>query len=195
MQPPEAARCEHLGERVSDLLLREGDGKREVRAVARHGRQVDPGFEEALRELTGTIGAEVEEDRRVLRGLKPGPPCHDDGLDELVRQPDRSRTTETLKKAPTNPTHFYSQQVATEEIVPVATAPGGFEQATVETHVPTDPKQVKFKRLGEDTGKTRKPCNGERSGGRCPPTNKKDASEKAAAVPAAATKESVSKTL
>jgi len=53
-------------------------------------------------------------------------------------------------------THFYSQQVATEEIVPVATAPGGFEKATVETDVPTDPKQVRFKRLGRDTSEGRK---------------------------------------
>jgi serine/threonine protein kinase len=53
-------------------------------------------------------------------------------------------------------THFYSQQVATEEIVPVATAPGGFEKAVVETDVPTDPKQVRFKRLGRDTSEARK---------------------------------------
>ena len=53
-------------------------------------------------------------------------------------------------------THFFSQQVATEEIVPVATAPGGFEKATVETDVPTDPKQVRFKRLGRDTSEGRK---------------------------------------
>jgi serine/threonine protein kinase len=53
-------------------------------------------------------------------------------------------------------THFFSQQVATEEIVPVATAPGGFEKAVVETDVPTDPKQVRFKRLGRDTTESRK---------------------------------------
>jgi serine/threonine protein kinase len=53
-------------------------------------------------------------------------------------------------------THFFSQQVATEEIVPVATAPGGFEKAAVETDVPTDPKQVRFKRLGRDTAEGRK---------------------------------------
>ena len=53
-------------------------------------------------------------------------------------------------------THFYSQQVTSEEIVPVATAPGGFEKTVVETDVPTDPKQAQFKRLGEDTNKTHK---------------------------------------
>ena len=53
-------------------------------------------------------------------------------------------------------THFYSQQVAAEEIVPVATAPGGFEKTSVETDVPTDPKDAQFKRLGEDTNKTHK---------------------------------------
>jgi hypothetical protein len=33
---------------------------------------------------------------------------------------------------------------------------GGFEKATVETDVPTDPKQVRFKRLGRDTSEGRK---------------------------------------
>jgi len=80
-------------------------------------------------------------------------------------------------------TRFYSQQVASEEIVPVATAGTGFDK-TVETDVPTDPKQVRFKRLGEDTSKSHK---------RGPATEpaadaaegKKGASEKTAAEPAA----------
>ena len=83
-------------------------------------------------------------------------------------------------------THFYSQQVAAEEIVPVATAPGGFEKATVETDVPTDPKQVRFKRLGEDTSKTHK--RGEAGEAGEAAEGKKGASAKAAAVADAAGK-------
>ena len=80
-------------------------------------------------------------------------------------------------------THFYSQQVAAEEIVPVATAPGGFEKATVETDVPTDPKQVRFKRLGEDTSKTHKRAEANETEDAA--EGKKGASGKAAAVAAA----------
>jgi non-specific serine/threonine protein kinase len=87
-------------------------------------------------------------------------------------------------------THFYSQQVATEEIVPVATAPGGFEKATVETDVPTDPKQVRFKRLGRDTSEGRKHGTvGEATDAADATDDKKGAARKkagAAASPAAA---------
>jgi non-specific serine/threonine protein kinase len=87
-------------------------------------------------------------------------------------------------------TRFYSQQVASEEIVPITTATGGFDKATVETDVPTDPKQVKFKRLGEDTSKTHKRGAASESGDAA--EDKKDAAGKAAAAPAAGG--SVSKT-
>lgn len=83
-------------------------------------------------------------------------------------------------------THFYSQQVTAEEIVPVATAPGGFEKTTVETDVPTDPKQAQFKRLGEDTNKTHKRgASGEASEAGKAAEGKKGASGKAAAGAAA----------
>ena len=83
-------------------------------------------------------------------------------------------------------THFYSQQVAAEEIVPVATAPGGFEKTSVETDVPTDPKQARFKRLGEDTNKThhRAPADEAGRAGEAV-EGKKGASGNAAAVAAA----------
>jgi serine/threonine protein kinase len=76
-------------------------------------------------------------------------------------------------------TRFYSQQVTAEEIVPVATAGTGFDKAAVETDVPTDPKQVKFKRLGEDTSKTHKREAASEPGGAA--EDKKSASGKAAA--------------
>jgi len=95
--------------------------------------------------------------------LEPEDGASDDGADEA--------------------THFYSQQVATEEIVPVATAPGGFEKVTLETSVPADPKQVKFKRLGEDTNKTHKRDAPSEAGDAA--EGKKGASATAAAVAAA----------
>ncbi|HKC02153.1 MAG TPA: protein kinase [Sphingomicrobium sp.] len=93
-------------------------------------------------------------------------------------------------------THFYSQQVTSEEIVPVATAPGGFEKTVVETDVPTDPKQAQFKRLGEDTNKTHKRgASGDASEAGKAGEGKKGTSGKADAVAAAdATDKAASKT-
>jgi serine/threonine protein kinase len=51
-------------------------------------------------------------------------------------------------------TRFYAAQVATEEIVPVPPTPN--IKAPVETGVPDNPKQAKFKRANEETGASRK---------------------------------------
>ena len=53
-------------------------------------------------------------------------------------------------------TQFFAKQVATEEIVPVPPTPNLDRKAPVETGVPVDPKQAKFKRAGEDTRDSRK---------------------------------------
>lgn len=53
-------------------------------------------------------------------------------------------------------TRFYAQQVETEEIVPVPPTPGVDVPAAVETGVPADPKQARFKRVGEETGASKK---------------------------------------
>jgi non-specific serine/threonine protein kinase len=54
-------------------------------------------------------------------------------------------------------TRFYAQQVATEEIVPVVPPTTGVDPANgVETGVPDDPKQVKFKRAGQETTTSKK---------------------------------------
>ena len=74
---------QNLGERVLDLLLVEGDREREVVAVARHRRQIDSRFEQALRQLPRPIGTEVEEDRGVF-GTEARTPLEHDRLDELV---------------------------------------------------------------------------------------------------------------
>jgi hypothetical protein len=53
-------------------------------------------------------------------------------------------------------TRFYTpRDVATEEIVPVA-APEGATGAPLETGVPADPSEAQFKRLGEETGASKK---------------------------------------
>jgi len=53
-------------------------------------------------------------------------------------------------------TRFISKQVETEEIVPVPPTPNLDPKAPVETGVPDDPKQAKFKRAGQETGAGKK---------------------------------------
>jgi non-specific serine/threonine protein kinase len=53
-------------------------------------------------------------------------------------------------------TRFYTAQVETEEIVPVPPTPNVDPKAPVETGVPADPKEAKFKRAGEETGASKK---------------------------------------
>ena len=75
---------ERLRERFLDQLLPERDRAIEVVVVPRHRRQVEAGVDELPRQLARTVGAEVEEDRAVLRA-EPGTALEYDGLDELVR--------------------------------------------------------------------------------------------------------------
>jgi len=58
-------------------------------------------------------------------------------------------------------TRFYAQQVEKDEIVPVPPTPGLDPKAAVETGVPDDPKQARFKRMGEETGATKKKAAGQ----------------------------------
>ncbi|HET9812770.1 MAG TPA: serine/threonine-protein kinase [Sphingomicrobium sp.] len=51
-------------------------------------------------------------------------------------------------------TRFFAKQVETEDIVPVPPTPN--VEAPVETGVPDDPKQARFKRAGEETGASKK---------------------------------------
>jgi serine/threonine protein kinase len=53
-------------------------------------------------------------------------------------------------------TRFYTTQVESEEIVPVPPTPNLDPKAPVETGVPADPKDAKFKRVGEETGAKKK---------------------------------------
>ena len=53
-------------------------------------------------------------------------------------------------------TQFFAKQVETEQIVPVPPTPSLDRKAAVETGVPDDPKQARFKRAGEDTRDTKK---------------------------------------
>ena len=55
------------------------------------------------------------------------------------------------------PTRFFAHEVASEGIVPVASPVPGFDQKeTLETGVPTDPRDAKFKRAGQETKTSRK---------------------------------------
>ena len=49
-------------------------------------------------------------------------------------------------------TRFYAKQVLTEDIIPVPPTPNQDPKVPVETGVPADPKEAKFKRAGEETG-------------------------------------------
>ena len=53
-------------------------------------------------------------------------------------------------------TRFYSQQVESEDIVPVPPTPNVDPKAPVSTGVPKDPKAASFKRAGEETGVKKK---------------------------------------
>ena len=57
-------------------------------------------------------------------------------------------------------TRFYAKQVETPAIVPVPPTPNADPQAKVETGVPADPKEARFKRAGEETGARKKVASG-----------------------------------
>ena len=80
-------------------------------------------------------------------------------------------------------TRFYAQQVASEEIVPVAPTEG---TSNVETGVPADPKQVKFKRVGRETTTSKKIMAPPPPSDEVPVVEGKEAEEEAAPEAAAA---------
>ncbi len=49
-------------------------------------------------------------------------------------------------------TRFFAHEVASEGIAPVPPPAPGYEEKELETGVPTDPRDVQFKRAGEETG-------------------------------------------
>ena len=53
-------------------------------------------------------------------------------------------------------TRFFAHEVASDEITPVAPVAAGYDQKDLETQVPDDPREVQFKRAGEETGASRK---------------------------------------
>jgi hypothetical protein len=67
---------------------------------------------------------------------------------------------EATDEADDEATRFYAAQVATEEIVPVPPTPN-VDPETVETGVPADRKQAKFKRAGEETRESKKAASEE----------------------------------
>jgi serine/threonine protein kinase len=53
-------------------------------------------------------------------------------------------------------TRFFAHEVASEEITPVPPPAPGYEPTGLETHIPDDPRDVQFKRAGEETGASKK---------------------------------------
>ena len=76
-------------------------------------------------------------------------------------------------------TRFFAHEVASEAITPVPPPAPGYEPKDIETQVPTDPKEVQFKRAGEETGTSKKKKKAAETEGAMPPAE-------AAAVAAAA---------
>ena len=54
------------------------------------------------------------------------------------------------------PTRFFAHEVTSEAIVPVPPAPGFDQKERLDTGVPDDPKEVQFKRAGEETGASKR---------------------------------------
>src|SRR5262249_14528851 len=100
--------CENFWKDVGVRFLWEGDRKRERRVVRGHayvsgeGSRRGPGavelrtrgIGERLGDLTCSIGAEVEEDGRVLTSIDASVVPDDDGLDELVSFAGRVRVAD-----------------------------------------------------------------------------------------------------
>ncbi|HEU0309918.1 MAG TPA: serine/threonine-protein kinase, partial [Sphingomicrobium sp.] len=57
-------------------------------------------------------------------------------------------------------TRFFAHEVTADAIQPVAPPAPGYEPKELETQVPSDPKEVQFKRAGEDTGASNKKKKG-----------------------------------
>jgi non-specific serine/threonine protein kinase len=53
-------------------------------------------------------------------------------------------------------TRFFAHEVSSDAITPVAPPAPGYEPKELETQVPDDPKEVQFKRAGEETGANKK---------------------------------------
>jgi serine/threonine protein kinase len=72
-------------------------------------------------------------------------------------------------------TRFYSKQLRSEEIVPVAPAPNLETKAPVETGVPADPREARFKRAGEETGPSKKAASEKEAADVAKPSGKEPA--------------------
>ena len=57
-------------------------------------------------------------------------------------------------------TRFFAHEVASEAITPVPPPAPGYEPKALDTQVPTDPKEVQFKRAGEETGASKRKKKG-----------------------------------
>jgi len=66
------------------------------------------------------------------------------------------RAGEATDVADDEATRFFASQVEAEDIKPVPPTPNVDPAAPVETGVPADPKEAKFKRVGEETGARKK---------------------------------------
>ncbi len=58
-------------------------------------------------------------------------------------------------------TRFFAHEVASEEITPVPPPAPGYEPKALDTNIPSDPRDVQFKRVGEETGASKKKKKGE----------------------------------
>ena len=100
------------------------------------------------------------------------------------------RAGEATDVADDEATRFFAAQVEAEEIKPVPPTPNVDPAAPVETGVPADPKEAKFKRVGEETGARKKAASDKKAAEAAEDDTSRrrvvgGAAEAAAAVPAA----------
>ena len=80
-------------------------------------------------------------------------------------------------------TRFFAHEVASEQITPVPPPAPGYEPKALDTQVPSDPREVEFKRVGEETGASKKKKKGDAEE---EPAETSDTAEPAGPVVAAA---------
>jgi len=73
------------------------------------------------------------------------------------------RPGQSADSADDEATRFYAGQLQAENIVPVPPTPNGDPKAAVDTGVPKDPKEARFKRAGQETGASKKHASEEQA--------------------------------
>ena len=121
---------------------------------------------EVLERLHGGLGTPLADghwpgfSKQFLQAIDAG---HDDqAVGTSAIDPRMARTCSARRRATSGrstddeATRFFAHEVSSDEITPVAPPAPGYEPKELETQVPDDPRDVQFKRAGEETGASKK---------------------------------------